>query len=207
MNSLGKQLNKAMVWLWRFLTSRNTAIVLLIAVSVILLIGALLPNPALITPERFIKLEENMPALLWLGEQFNSMKVGKSFAFAFIGILLVISTTFCSIDRIIKKKLTITGMLRELPDDKKASTVKLESSASNIEKTILSALKKDRWKTNIFESEGNRIISASKGDIGFWGSIFFSRDSYYVTGWTYCFLLLRFLCFHTHFRGAETCTD
>jgi hypothetical protein len=162
-----------MKWLWRFLTSRNTAIVLLTAISLVLLIGAVLPNPALITPERFIELEEKMPALLWLGEQFNSMKVGKSFAFTLIGLLLILSTTFCSIDRLIKKKRASVGTLRELPHGKKAGAITLESKESDIERAILTAFKKDRWKTKTFESKGNRIISGSKGAIGFWGSIFF----------------------------------
>ncbi|KPK29347.1 MAG: hypothetical protein AMK70_16010 [Nitrospira bacterium SG8_35_1] len=173
MNLLGKQLINAMRWLWRFLTSRNTAIVLLTAISLVLLIGAVLPNPALITPERFIELQEKMPALLWLGEQFNSMKVGKSFAFTLIGLLLILSTTFCSIDRLIKKKRTSSGTLPELPHGKKMGSFTLESRASDIERALLAAFKRDRWKTISFESKGSRVISGSKGDVGFWGSIFF----------------------------------
>ena len=163
-----------MLWLWRFLTSRNTAIILLLVVSFILLIGAVLPNPSLMPPEDIAILEEKWPFLLRLGENFNSMKVGRSYAFGIIGIFLIISTATCSIDRVIKKIKTRPETITDLPQEMKTVTFTLQSmSANNTESMIVALLKKDRWKIRADDSANSRIISARKGDVGFWGSIFF----------------------------------
>ncbi len=162
-----------MVWLWKFLTSRNTGIVLLIVVSLFLLIGAALPNPALMYPADVEKLKNESPFLYWLGENFNSMKIGRGYVFGFIGILLIISTAFCSIDRVIKRMKARKGSLVELPLEGKGISVKFDDNPPNIEEKLLSILKKGRWKTRVFDSEGRRIVSAGKGALGFWGSVFF----------------------------------
>jgi cytochrome c biogenesis protein ResB len=159
--------------IWKFLTSRNTAIVLLIVVSVILLIGAALPNPDLLRPEDLFELESESPFLLTLGKHFNSMEIGRSYAFAFIGLLLIISTTFCSIERVIKRLRARNTGQSELPPAGEHVTVKLHGKPEDIEEKLLSILKKERWKTGVNEAEGGRTITAARGDMGFWGSVFF----------------------------------
>ncbi|RJQ47624.1 MAG: hypothetical protein C4538_04970 [Nitrospiraceae bacterium] len=159
--------------LWRFLTSRNTAIVLLIVVSVILLIGAALPNPALMSAKDVEEMRASAPFLLMIGENFNSMKIGRSSVFGMIGVLLIISTTFCSIDRVIKK-LKARGVKSREPsfEGRSASSV-FSAPLQEIELKIVSLLRERRWKADAYDSEDSRIISAQKGEIGFWGSIFF----------------------------------
>ena len=162
-----------MTTLWRFLTSRNTAIVLLIVVSAILLIGAALPNPALMSAADVEKFEKSARFLIVLGENFNSMKIGKSYVFGLIGILLVISTTFCSIDRIIKKIRAKSVRSTEALPESKGTTVSISGTLQEVEEKLISLFSKDRWKTEVYDSEGLRTVSARKGDAGFWGSIFF----------------------------------
>jgi cytochrome c biogenesis protein ResB len=162
-----------MVWLWRFLTSRNTALVLLITVSLVLLISAILPNPALMYPDDAERLRQNSPFLFWLGENFNSMKVGSSKAFGVIGILLVISTTFCSIDRIIKRLSARETKILKPPSEWRSINVRFEVPPQEIQKGLVSILKRNRWRIRVYDSGSNKVITASKGEIGFWGSIFF----------------------------------
>ncbi len=162
-----------MLRIWKFLTSRNTAIVLLIVVSVILLISAALPNPDLMPSYRVMELQETSPLLMKLGTNFNSMKIGRSPVFAAVGILLIISTAFCSIDRMIKRFRMRSDSASELETGKKGMTFQLSGNLSDIEKKLVATLKKDRWKTKISDSDGGKVILANRGDLGFWGSIFF----------------------------------
>lgn len=160
---------------WDFLTSRNTGIILLIVVSLFLMIGAALPNPALMFPAEADRLKSDSPFLFWLGENFNSMKVGRGYVFGVIGILLVVSTTFCSIDRLIARKKSLRAVLPELPSDKKGIAVEFSNEA--VEDELIALLKKGRWKVGRFpeglQGREDRFITARKGDVGFWGSVFF----------------------------------
>ncbi|UCH80043.1 MAG: cytochrome c biogenesis protein ResB [Nitrospiraceae bacterium] len=162
-----------MRWLWKFLTSRNTAIVLLTAVSAILFISAALPNPALLPAYRIIELEETSPVLMKLGRNFNSMKIGRSPVFALIGILLIVSTTFCSMDRLVRKFRMRKDSGIEPDTGKKSLSVRLPGELNETQEKLVSILKNKRWKTVVSDTEGETIISAHRGNLGFWGSIFF----------------------------------
>jgi cytochrome c biogenesis protein ResB len=162
-----------MGWLWRFLSSRNTGIVLLIAVSLLLTIGAVLPNPDLMQRADAIKLKFESPLLFKLGENFNSMKLGGSYIFAFIGILLITSTTFCSVDRAMKRMKARRASLFNLPSDNKVISIEVNDNTLNIEEKLRSIIQANRWKTKESVIEDKYTILARKGDLGFWGSIFF----------------------------------
>jgi cytochrome c biogenesis protein ResB len=162
-----------MLRIWKFLTSRNTAIVLLTVVSAILLISAALPNPLLLSSNRLMELEETSPLLMQLGSNFNSMKIGRSPVFGVIGILLIVSTTFCSIDRMIKRFKLRNDTSFDFDKGKKRISLQLPEELGDFEAKVISIMKKDRWKTKVSDSEGEKVISANRGDLGFWGSIFF----------------------------------
>lgn len=158
--------------LWTFLVSRNTAIVLLIAVSLVLIIGAALPNPSLMPPAAVEALQGDHPFLFWMGDHFNSMKIGRSPVFGAIGVLLIISTLFCSIDRVIKK-------IKKEPTDYASLLSAFQGTAATIdaaedaEGRLITILRRNRWSIETADSASGRVVSAAKGDIGFWGSVFF----------------------------------
>ena len=162
-----------MARLWNILSSRNTGIVLLIAVSLLLLIGAALPNPSLMQRADALQLKIQSPLLYTLGENFNSMKLGGSYIFTFIGLLLITSTSFCSIDRAVKRIKARNTPFPKLPSDKKVISVEFNHNASNIEDKLKSIFQEKRWKIKESEIEDKHLILATKGELGFWGSIFF----------------------------------
>jgi hypothetical protein len=162
-----------MLWFWRFLTSRNTGIVLLIVVSLILLIGASLPNPSIMSPTDASQLKLQSPLLYWFGENFNSMKIGRSPVFGIVGIVLIISTFFCSIDRLIKRSRAQKSLSPELPPDEKGIKITTGVDQALIVERLSMLFRKDRWKIKVFDAQGRKVVSASKGDTGFWGSLFF----------------------------------
>jgi cytochrome c biogenesis protein len=118
-------------------------------------------------------MQETSPFLMKLGIHFNSMKIGRSPVFAIVGILLIISTAFCSIDRMIRRFKMQSDSAPEWETGKKGMSFQLPGHLGDIENKIISTLKKDRWKTNISDADGEKVIAANRGDLGFWGSIFF----------------------------------
>ncbi|UCH44812.1 MAG: cytochrome c biogenesis protein ResB [Nitrospiraceae bacterium] len=173
MNLSAKRLNDAMVWFWKLLSSRNTGIVLLITISLLLLIGAALPNPSLMPRVEAIKLKFESPLLYQLGENFNSIKLGKSYIFAFIGLLLITSTTFCSVDRVLKRMSTRKSAISNQPSFRKSKSLSLPKNAPGVAENISSLIQAKSWKTTDWTDNEKRIILARRGDVGFWGSIFF----------------------------------
>ncbi len=157
---------------WTLLVSRNTAIVLLIAVSLVLLVGAALPNADLMAPADAENLRMRSPALFWLGQHFNSMKVGKSPVFGFAGILLIISTTFCSIDRIVKQVRAEKEKPSEPQSEERAISVVVRD-VSAASRMLENSFKKQGWKTRLLPETGRIVMTGRKGAIGFCGSIFF----------------------------------
>lgn len=158
--------------LWRLLVSRTTGIVLLIAVSLALLLGAALPNPALMPPADAERLKAESSLLYWFGDNFNSMKVGRSPVFGVAGLLLVISTGFCSIDRVTKRLKSGRSADAEPAEQGGGRTVDVQNSSGAAQR-LIDLLKRDRWKIKLSETKGGSVVSASKGDLGFWGSVFF----------------------------------
>lgn len=161
-----------MAAIWSFLVSRNTAIVLLIAVCIVITIGAALPNPDLMPRQDSERLKGRSPALFWLGENFNSMKVGKSPVFGVVGVLLILSTALCSMDRLIKQFRARKDSSEETLPENRGAAVHLQDDGDHVRK-LLDLLRGDRWRVTTGEGSGGTIISARKGDIGFLGSIFF----------------------------------
>lgn len=155
--------------LWKFLTSRNTGIVLLIAVSLLLLVGALVPNPALMAREDVQKLKLESPFLYWVGENFNSMKVGQDPVFGAVGLFLVISTTLCSIDRFMKRRKSFDSVTIDARASEKRISAEF-ADGETIRQTLVALLRRQRWK--VIHGDGFPVY-ARKGDLGFMGSLFF----------------------------------
>jgi cytochrome c biogenesis protein ResB len=161
-----------MAWLWNFLVSRNTAIVLLVAVVLILIVAAALPNPVLLLPADAERLQRQSPTLSWLGSHFNSMKMGNSPVFGVVGVLLVISTTLCSIDRVVKRVRANRERTQDTVTTVDDAPIRIRDASAVVEK-IDGMLRADRWRIRRSAEGAQTTITATKGDIGFWGSVFF----------------------------------
>jgi len=161
---------------WNFVTSRNVAVVLLIVVTVMLAVGAILPNPVFLTEGKKIEMKITSPALFWLGERFNSQRIASGRVFGFIGIFLILSTALCSIDRLITKRQARSGTLFTFPD---VTSQIAESDyvpaikSTSLEDAVRAWFKQHKWRVESQESVAKKIIVGCKGNAGFWGSIFF----------------------------------
>jgi|Deesub1362A_J573_1020465.scaffolds.fasta_scaffold02688_5 cytochrome c biogenesis protein len=158
--------------LWNILVSRNIAIILLSVVTIMLAAGAFLPNPALLPEDYRERLREESPLIYWLGERYNSERMAQGYLFGFIGVFLIISTTACSIDRLIKWRRT-RSTFRGIPpqiDTKEGISVELGyQDRDKVAIHIRDWFKRHRMR--VFQREG--LIVGYRGVFGFWGSVFF----------------------------------
>ncbi len=170
---MGKLLKKA----WDILVSRNLAVVLLLVVTLMLAIGALLPNPALISEDYKRKLQKEHPIIYKLGEEYNSQKMARGYFFGIVASFLVISTSMCSIDRLVtrykNRRRAKTQALSEIPEEKGRLVSLKGRSIDVVEEKITNWLRRYRYKKRVVEAGERRMIIGNKGDAGFWGSIFF----------------------------------
>ena len=162
--------------LWNNVTSRNLAIFLLIIVTTMLAIGAFLPNPVFLREEQKIEMHIKNPTLYWLGERFNSQELASGKIFGFIGGFLIISTTLCSIDRLVKKRRANEGAIFTFPFStaQKGDKKHFENIDSiKVEEYGREWFEKQKMDIAVQDHESKRIIIGSRGNAGFWGSIFF----------------------------------
>jgi hypothetical protein len=169
-------MGKILQAIWSFVTSRNVAIVLLIVVTCMLAVGAFLPNPVFLTDEQKIEMKIANPSLYWLGERFNSQSLASGRVFGFIGTFLILSTALCSIDRLITKMRAKAGALFTFPDATSQEGIK--KSFQNIHVSALEGygrewFNKQKWKVTVQGDALRKTIVGSRGNAGFWGSIFF----------------------------------
>ncbi len=162
--------------IWDFVTSRNVAVVLLIIVTAMLAVGAVLPNPAFLSPEQQLEMHLKHPVLKWLGERYNSQTLAGGNIFGFIGIFLIFSTALCSIDRLVKKKRAKAGAIFTFPFSTEQQGVKVyyeKIGAAELEDISRVWFKKQKWAIAVQENSSGKMIVGSRGSAGFRGSIFF----------------------------------
>ena len=157
--------------IWALMVSRKLAVWLLGTVVLMLAVGAFLPNPSLLPEDYRVELKKTKPLIYYLGEKFNSEKLAQGYLFGFIGVFLIVSTTACSVDRLLKWKRTKPS--GEIPDEvfqkKGVSVVLKHPNFSDLMNVIEEFLRNLRMK--VIKKEG--IMIGYRGEIGFWGSIFF----------------------------------
>jgi len=170
-------MNKIAKLIWNILVSRSVAIFLLLTVTLLLAGGALLPNPALISEDYKNELLQKHPIIYKLGEQYNSQKLARGYFFGFIASFLVVSTSMCSIDRLVtryrNRRRVIAEKILEIPEEKSRTLVLQDTDLEELKKQILKWLKLNRYKQWAVVDKGRIFLIGSKGDAGFWGSIFF----------------------------------
>jgi len=162
--------------IWKLLISRNVAIVLLTVITIMLAVGAWLPNPALMSAEHGERMMTEHPYFYWLGERYNSQKMASGYVFGFIGVLLIVSTTICSVDRLMKLSGTSArpdyfpqtgGLLRRVVAIDRAE------DRGMVRQDLLHWLKRNRFRTVVDQAGDHVMIKGIRGTIGFWGSIMF----------------------------------
>ncbi len=158
--------------LWRILSSRNVAIILLVAVTAMLLFGSLLPNPNFMSKEEVERLKLEKPIVYFLADRFNTQSIAKGYIFGFVGIFLVISTAACSIDRLIEHRRLKRMPLEGIPLEDFDFTVKVKDVDKFINH-LKNSLRLRRWSIRESRRDDRIIIGAEKGIAGFWGSILF----------------------------------
>ena len=161
-----------LIKIWRVLSSRNVAIVLLVVVTALLLIGSVLPNPNYMSEEEIIKLKSDSPITYFLAEKFNTQSMAKGYFFGFVGVFLIISTTACSIDRLIEYRRIKRLPLEGLPIEKYDFSVSVHDTDEFLKK-LKNTLRLRRWIIKETTAGKKHIVGAEKGRAGFWGSILF----------------------------------
>lgn len=159
---------------WAIITSRAISTWLLIAVTILLVIGSLLPNPEYMDPAAVADLQARNPLLLKIGVQFNSKKLVTGYFFGFIGIYLIISATLCSIERLVARRRERVNFL---PDGAQSVVdVAIFVPSAEPEETrafVVGWLRRRLFRVTVTRHEESGVISFSRGRFGFYGSIIF----------------------------------
>jgi hypothetical protein len=161
--------------IWDIITSRNLAIVLLVTVTVMLAVGAFLPNPSFMSETDLMLMKIKYPVITWLGERYNSQTLASGYLFGFIGVFLVISTVLCSINRLIKGNLG-GGKEFVIPSYVMSKGIRRNFKRSDIKQVETVSgewLRSHKWRVSVADYNGDRIVVGSRGRAGFRGSIFF----------------------------------
>ncbi len=163
--------------LWGIMISRNLAVVLLIVVTLMLGAGAVLPNPALLGPAGSEAMRAKHPVAFWLGERYNSQKLASGYLFGSIGIFLILSTGLCSVDRLVSRYRMRGRRRYALPavgSNRGLRFVLHEVEQSELSGHVRLWLKQRRWSVvDVDREEGKSAVAGIRGNIGFWGSVFF----------------------------------
>jgi len=157
--------------IWALMVSRKLAVWLLATVVLMLAVGAFLPNPSLLPEDYREELKRTKPLIYYLGKRYNSEKLAQGYLFGFIGVFLIVSTTACSVDRLLKWKRTRPS--GDVPDEvflKMAISVKV---GQDQRETVLSRLETFLKKLRMRTTRRQGLIVGYRGEVGYWGSIFF----------------------------------
>lgn len=130
--------------------------------------------------ERF---KTNEPYRYWFASKLAPSRVVRSYPFMVVWLLLLNSTVVCTYRRVKGHfKLRKTLKSKKISIDKlrvgksiysEQLNIKSESDFSLLVKKIESIFKKRKWKINHSQKNSTYYLEASKGGIGFWGSIVF----------------------------------
>lgn len=157
------------------LANRTLSTVLLIIITAMLIIGSFLPNPAFMLPEEIVAMQVNHPLLFRIGAGYNSQKLATGYLFGFIGIFLILSASFCSIDRMLARLGSGQATGPETIPSGTAPRIFLFPGADlHATGDFVS-----RWfRRRLFGAQVSHerelgVILVSRGRFGFWGSIVF----------------------------------
>lgn len=160
---------------WDIVTSRSLAVWLLAIVTVVLGIGAVLPNPALLSLQEATALRFKYPIIYDLGKNYNSQEMARSWFFGSIGIFLILSTALCSIDRVLSRFRADSRRRALTPGTSEQSLTGILESGTviDIRSYAVSWLRRGGWRVVVSGDEVQTGVTGIRGSAGFWGSVFF----------------------------------
>jgi cytochrome c biogenesis protein ResB len=163
--------------IWQALTNRTLSTMLLIAVTLLLAIGSLLPNPAYMDQAKIAQMQARHPLLWSMGEHYNNQKLVQGYFFSGIGVFLILSASLCSIDRLrwrrrSRRESAASGA--DIVSGGATHSLQLgEVPANEVLEAARACLRQRmRWAQIRHDSEQGMVI-ARRGSYGFWGSILF----------------------------------
>jgi cytochrome c biogenesis protein len=160
---------------WDMLISRNLAVVLLIAVTLMLAVGAVLPNPQLLSEEEIVDMKGRYPLIYALGERYNSQALAKNYFFGAVGIFLIVSTAVCSLDRLLLRYRAriSTGIPARPSTENTIKRLFMDTDITVLERYARDWFRGRRWNVTVQKADERTDVIATRGRAGFWGSILF----------------------------------
>jgi cytochrome c biogenesis protein ResB len=162
-------------FIWRAVTNRTLSTIILIAVTAILLITSLLPNPAYMTDADIAKMQAMKPLLYAVGANYNSQKLATGYFFGFICVFLVISATLCSIDRVLSRRRDLGTPFAEpcLGGTNSEIKVVVAVNQHQVSSFVREWLKQRLFMASTRDDSSAGVVISQRGMLGFWGSILF----------------------------------
>lgn len=159
-----------------FFQSKKLALILIGLFTLTVIIAAIIPQPVFIEKEEYGLWKSNHPTFIAFSEKLGLTHIYTSWWFITILVLLFVNTLVCNLYRIpvVAKR---TGKF-DLQIDAEAIRglrntweIKTKVSQRNIGKVVEKVLGERSYK--ITYAQGGRLIYATKGKYGLWGSLFF----------------------------------
>src|SRR3990172_2021255 len=129
---------------YRLFISRRFAISLLIAISVLLFLGILLPNLSYHEPEEMVTFSQKHPILYELGKVFNPPTLTTSWTFLTLTALLMLSTVICCIERIRNREYQ-DPYASQPKFFRQKIKVELEAKPQDVRQAAIAALRRRFW--------------------------------------------------------------
>jgi len=142
----------------RILLSRRFAVYLLILMVVFLILGTSLPDINTMTPEETDAFRTGRPLLFQVSNALQMQSLISSPYFLVLPLLIFLSTTLCTVKRLIQRRKKEGGFYRETSGPTTMDLVEISSLLSS-----------EKWSV----VRKNDSLVADKGGFGFWGSILF----------------------------------
>lgn len=189
---------------YRLFISRRFAVSLLIAISILLFLGIILPTLSYHEPSEMMVFEKNHPVLFELGKVFNPPTLTTSWTFLFLTGMLMLSTFLCCIERLRNREYRdpYTSLPKFFRHRLKLS---LSAGPDEARERAAAVLRRRWWRLGPGRSHDDLMfLEGRKGAFGFWGSLVFHLGFLIILGGVIMSSLTRFSGTLLLAEGQET---
>lgn len=158
--------------IWQYITSRKFAVYLLLAISVILVVGSLLPKVAYMQPHELQQLESSSPARYKLAMTLAPQYIVKTIPFMAIWLLLLNSTIVCTYRRV-KQQIRVRANKNKKLEPSLENARYVDETTADYSAALAIAKQVMPKKLLSSQMQGDGFVVSEKGSQGFWGSIIF----------------------------------